>query len=177
MIEILIYILIGISLSIDAFVAALSYGTILSRTNEKILLVSTIGLLHFIMPLIGSYIAYLIKDISLIKTKYIVIIIFILLIIGMIKEDNHNSINITNILNIILLGLAVSIDSLSIGIALSLSDSKIILAALIFSIISATTTLIGIKIGNFITQKYNNKAKIVGIILMIIVIIKYLIID
>ena len=66
-------------------------------------------------------------------------------------------------------------DSLSVGIALTLSESEIIPAALTFSIISTIITLFGIKISSCITQKYNNRAKILGIILILIVILKYLI--
>lgn len=175
MIDIITYIIIGIGLSIDAFIVSISYGTVISKYKEKILLVFTIGILHFIMPLLGSVIANIIDDILIINTKYIVIAIFIVLLIGMLKNDNQSIINIASMLSIFLLGIAVSMDSLSVGIALTLSESKIIPAALTFSIISTIITFFGIKISSYITQKYNNRAKILGIILILIVILKYLI--
>ena len=120
MIDIITYIIIGIGLSIDAFIVSISYGTVISKYKEKILLVFTIGILHFIMPLLGSVIANIINDILIINTKYIVIAIFIVLLIGMLKKDNQSIINIASMLSIFLLGIAVSMDSLSVGIALTL---------------------------------------------------------
>ena len=48
-------ILIGISLSMDAFSLALLYGTYGLAKNEEITLSIIVGLFHFFMPLIGLF--------------------------------------------------------------------------------------------------------------------------
>jgi len=172
MVDILIYILIGIGLSIDAFSLAISYGTIINK--KKITMSFIVGLCHFIMPIIGSLIGNLLSEIT-IDTKYITIFIFTILVISMIRtSDENNDIKEINTFNMFLLGIGVSIDSLSVGTAISLSSGRVMYAALIFSTISTITTFIGIKIGNQITQKYNNKAKVIGVLIFILVIIRYL---
>ena len=176
--EILIYILIGIGLSIDAFTMAITYGIVLNKNVEKILLCTIIGLFHFIMPICGYLTAGLINEILIIDTKYITIFIFLILILGMIKSSDEKEVLVKiNIVDMILLGLGVSIDSFSVGIAIALSKSKITLASSLFSIISATTTYIGIKIGEYITKNYRNKAKWVGVTLFILVILKYIFLE
>ena len=50
-----VVLLIGVSLSMDAFSLALIYGTYgLSRRNEIILSI-IVGLFHFFMPLVGLF--------------------------------------------------------------------------------------------------------------------------
>ena len=174
MIEILTYILIGLSLSIDAFTVAISYGTVINKKSEKILMTLLIGSFHFILPLVGDYLANVIKDSIIVNTRYIVLIIFIILIIEMIKDNDNKKISKNNFITIIIISIIVSIDSFSIGLILGLAKEKTILASSIFSIISSSSTLIGIKIGNIITEKSTKTAKKIGILLLITVALKYL---
>ena len=56
--EIITLLLIGLSLSVDAFTLSLAYG-LLNIPKRKIIMISgLVGIFHFIMPLIG----YLISD-------------------------------------------------------------------------------------------------------------------
>ena len=174
MFKFLIYILIGLSLSVDAFTIAVSYGTVINRIRDKYLLVILIGIFHFIMPVIGSIIAKVIESVIIIKPKYIVFIIFLLLIIEMINDSQKNEqIKKIGIVTLLLISFVVSIDSLSIGVILGLTKEKVIVASTIFSIISSIITLIGINIG--IKLKHNKNSNIIGIILLCLVALKYLI--
>ena len=130
------------------------------------------------MPIIGYKLGSIIDNTIIIKTKYIAIMIFIFLLFDIIKnKPNENEVTNFNYITIILTSFGVSIDSLTIGIILGLSNEKILLASAFFSIISACMTFIGINIGKKITKKGNKKSKIVVIILLIIVIIKYVLYD
>ena len=175
MVQIITYILLGLSLSVDAITIAISYGTKFNRNIEKINMTLLVGIFHFIMPIFGCKIANIIDNTIIIKTKFIVLIIFIFLIIEMIRDNNEEKKEIKkSIITILLTSLVVSIDSFTIGIAIGLSHEKIILASSIFSIISSVGTFIGINIGNNITKKEGKYSKIIGISLLIIVSIKYL---
>ena len=67
--------LIGISLSMDAFSLALAYGMTSIKEKEKILLSLIVGAYHFIMPLIGLNFGFLLSKINLISIDLIATII------------------------------------------------------------------------------------------------------
>ena len=171
----LIYFLIAISLSIDAFSVTLSIGTSNPSTKDIIKLSSSIGMFHLFMPIIGSQIASIITF----KTNYsnyITAIIFIILAIEMyLNKEEKIKINIINFLTIIIISFSVSIDSLSIGFALSLLKNNVILASIIFSLISFLFSISGLFIGKLLKIKYNKIANYIGIIILLLLALKYLI--
>ena len=70
--------------------------------------------------------------------------------------------------------IAVSIDSFTVGIALSLDNQNLLLGGLIFSIVSATFTFLGLLLGKLLNDKTGSNSKLIGIIILIIFTIKYL---
>ena len=67
----------------------------------------------------------------------------------------------------------MSLDSFSVGIVLSLAHEHIIVAGVIFSIVSTMFTYLGLKLGKFISKKYSNKATMIGAWILIILSLKY----
>lgn len=171
----LMYFFIAIGLSMDAFSLALAYGTLENNIKKEILLSITVGIFHFFMPLIGAIIGqqFLLQYIN--KANYLVGIIFILLSIEMFLSKNDNkSIKITNFLSIIMFAFTVSIDSFSVGIALSLTNDNITPICLLFSIISAFFTIVGVLLGKTIAQKIENKSEYLGATILLLLGIKYI---
>lgn len=169
-------ILIGISLSMDAFSLALVYGIIGMKKEEKIILSIIVGIYHFIMPLIGLSFGSLIDNISFINLHIIASIILIYigidLIISNFKEDNNLTISI---LGFLMFGLSVSIDSLTVGIGIKAITNNYLLSSLVFSLSSLIFTYIGLIFGNIIGKRVGEYAKVVGgIVLIIIAIIMYI---
>ena len=169
-------ILIGISLSMDAFSLALVYGIIGLNKKQKITLSIIVGIYHFIMPLIGLNFGLLIDNISFINLHIISSIILIYigvdLIISNFKEEENL---IVNILGFIIFGLSVSIDSLTVGIGLKAITTNYILSSIIFSISILTFTYLGLILGNIIGKNIGKYAKIIGgIILITIAIILFI---
>ena len=162
--------LIAISLSMDAFSLALVYGIIGMDKTKKILLAIIVGIYHFIMPLIGLYFGMLISNIQAINltiiTSVILIYIGINLIISSRKEEE---ILLPNILNFLLFGLSVSIDSLTLGIGLKTITNNYIITASIFAITSSFFTYTGLLLGQIIGSKVGNYSKIIGGITLIII--------
>lgn len=168
--------LIGISLSMDAFSLALVYGIIGMSKKKKIFLSIIVGIYHFFMPLIGLSLGIFIDNISFINLHVIASIILIYigidLIISNFREEANLSLTITGLF---MFGLSVSLDSLTVGIGLKAITDNYFLSSLTFSICSLTFTYIGLILGNIIGKKIGTYSKVVGGIILIIMAIIMLI--
>ena len=163
-------ILIGISLSMDAFSLSLAYGMTTLSQKEKISLTIIVGIYHFIMPLIGLNFGTILSKINLISIDLIATIILayigIDLIISNTKEEEKPLITIPGFF---LFGLSVSIDSLSVGIGLKAITNSYYLSSIIFSISSATFTYLGLTLGAILGKKIGSYSKTIGGIILIII--------
>lgn len=175
--SILIIITIAVSLSMDAFSLSLAYGTLnLEKDyikNQSII----VGIYHFIMPLLGLKIGNIILKIVPIKPEIIVCIVLsfigIEMIIDTFKEEEN--IKIMTLKEQLLFGLAVSIDSFSVGIGLeAITDNKI-LSVSIFSLSSIIFTYIGLVLGKKINNLLGKISTLIGGIILLIIGILYLI--
>ena len=173
----LIIIIIAISLSMDAFSLALAYGT-LNLNRKYIFKISlTVGIYHFIMPLIGMCVGTtLIHHLKIEPTLIVFLILFFIgiqMIYETFKEEKIKP--IINFKEILLFGLAVSIDSFSVGISLKVINESFIISALIFSIFSFLFTYFGLNLGKKINNLIGKSSTILGGIVLIIIGIIYLI--
>ena len=104
--------LIGISLSMDAFSLALIYGIQRMNQKQKILLSLIVGIYHFIMPLIGLTFGTILDNINIISINLVATLILMYIGIDLIlsKSKEEDKFEISKIAFIIF-GLSVSIDS------------------------------------------------------------------
>ena len=111
--HVIMIIMIAVSLSMDAFSLSLAYGTLNLNRKDIILLSVVVGIYHFFMPLIGLFVGNFLLHI--IKIDPDIIVFLVLLIIGMqmIIESfkKEDTIKYMNKIELLLFGLAVSIDS------------------------------------------------------------------
>ena len=171
----LIYFFMAIGLSMDAFSLALAYGTTKIKLKKKIILSLVVGIFHFIMPQLGALLGNELLLNYIAKADYLVGIIFLILAIEMfISRNDEKKGTITNFLSIIIFAFTVSVDSFSVGIALSLTSKTITIACLIFAITSMSFTFLGINIGNQIANKFKKKPEYIGIIILFLLAIKYI---
>lgn len=172
-----IIILIGISLSMDAFSLALAYGTLNLKNKDINLLSVIVGLYHYFMPLLGMFVGKKIINLLPISSNFLVFIVLFLIGIQMIIESfkEEKEIKKLNLFEMILFGLAVSIDSFSLGLGLKTLYKNPYISALVFSISSMLFTYIGLKLGKKINQKIGNISTIFGGITLIIIGIIYLV--
>lgn len=171
-----IIILIGISLSMDAFSLALAYGTLNLKNRNINLLSIIVGLYHYFMPLLGMFVGKKIINLLPISSNFLVFIVLFLIGIQMIIESfkEEKEIKKLNLFEMILFGLAVSIDSFSLGLGLKTLYKNPYISALVFSVSSMLFTYIGLKLGKKINQKIGNISTIFGGITLIIIGIIYL---
>lgn len=164
----------ALGLSMDAFSLALAYGTNKIKKSKIILLSILVGLFHYFMPYIGSLIGCNLLFL-LTKSNYIVALVFFILSYEMYKsKDEEQTGTLTNFISLIIFSFTVSIDSFSVGLALGLEKTNLTSAFLIFSIVSATFTYIGLSLGNYLSAKYGKKATYFGIGILILLGLKYI---
>ena len=159
----------------DAFSLAISLG-LRNPSKEKMKLLSiTIGIFHFMMPILGNKIGILISNQFLLKGNLFLSFIFFLLSLEMFfSRNSKEEIKSLKTTTILLIAFTVSIDSLTVGFAYGLNKETHLLASMIFMITSSTITYRGLKIGKKIQKRYQEKAKYYGIVIMILLSLKYL---
>lgn len=163
--NILQIILIGISLSLDAFslIIAISINYKVSLKKYPI----TVGIYHFIMPILGYFIKNIFNKVISIPSDIIFILIIIYLIINMLQSLKKET--EIKYINHIVFGFIVSLDALSVG--LILDKSNMLLASFIFMFISSIFTFIGIKIGNLNKDVDKNITTCISICILLVILV------
>lgn len=171
-----VIILIAISLSMDAFSLSLAYGTLNLCRKDVIKLAVTVGLYHFLMPLFGLKVGAFLLKIFNFNPSLIVFLILSFIGIQMIIESFKKETlkNILTVWEILLFGLAVSIDSFSLGISLNVISDNYILCSVIFSVFSFIFTYLGLVLGAKINNLIGKASTIFGGSILIIIGIIYL---
>lgn len=136
------------------------------------------GGLQALMPTLGFFLGTAFQNLITSIDHWIA---FILLgIIGgeMIKEsfddDSENKNDDVSFKTMIVLAIATSIDALAIGITFAFLKVNLVLAVSLIGIITFILSVAGTKIGNRFGDKYENKAELVGGIILVLLGIKIL---
>lgn len=175
--EIILIFIIAISLSMDAFSLSLAYGTVSMTKKERTLLSTIVGVYHFFMPIFGMLIGDFLFNLIHVSGDIVVLIIFSFIGTNMIIESlkKEEKVKKMRIAEMILFGLAVSIDSFSVGIGLNNISNNFLLCSIIFSITSFLFTYTGLKLGNKINQLVGKISSLLGGIILILFGVIYLI--
>ena len=161
--------LIAVSLSMDAFSLSLAYGMEGVHNKNKIILSLIIGIYHFIMPLIGFIFSNIITSYLIININIIASIILVIIGFDLILSNKKDNKLIFSIVGILLFGLTVSLDSLSVGIGIKAITNNYISSFIIFALTAAFFTYLGLYLGNIINQKIGDYSKISGGLILIII--------
>ena len=163
-------ILLGFALAMDAFSVSVADGLKASKVERKksLSIALVFGGFQALFPFIGWFCIHTL--VTFIKAfekavPWIALVLLLFLGVKMIiegikgegEEDNQNSLGFKTI---ILQGIAVSIDALSVGFQVLISISIIGLETFVIS-------LIGLLIGKKIGTKLSDKAQIVGGVILI----------
>lgn len=168
--------IIGISLSMDAFSLSLVYGMIGMNQKQKTFLSLIVGIYHFIMPLIGLIFGTILDSIDIIDIDIIASIILIYIGIDLIISNfkKEDGLELTKI-GFLIFGLSVSIDSLTVGIGLKAITDNYLISSIVFSLSSLFFTYIGLVLGNIIGNKIGSYSKTIGgVVLIVIAILLFL---
>ena len=175
--SIIIILTIALSLSMDAFSLSLAYGTLNLEKKDINKISIIVGIYHFIMPLLGLTTGKILIELIQINPNMIVTIVLSFIGIEMIIDSfkKEEAVKIMSQKELLLFGLAVSIDSFSVGIGLEAITKKYLLSVLTFSISSFTFTYVGLMIGKKINNIIGHISTLIGGLILIIIGITYII--
>ena len=171
-------ILLGIGLAMDATCVATTNGLNYPKLRKKdiLLIAFMFGFFQTLMPLIGYLLGV---SFSEYLTKYTPIIALILLAIlgGKMllegiekKEDCDNNIEPLNLKLLFIQAFATAIDALSVGIIMvNYTIPELIICLSLIGIITFLLSYIGVLIGKKFGNILNNKASILGGIILILI--------
>lgn len=166
-------IFIAVGLAMDAFAVSICKG--LSMKNMKwksaVIIALYFGIFQALMPVIGFLLG---STFSVLVQKVDHWIAFGLLsIIGlnMIKESTDDELEKRNdsidVKTMLILAVATSIDALAIGVTFSFFEVNILTAITVTGVITFALSIIGVVIGNKFGDKLQNKAELIGGIILI----------
>lgn len=178
--EIIELLLLSVGLGMDAFAVSVCKGISMKKMDWKkaIIIGLYFGGFQALMPVIGYFLGSAFESLITNIDHWIA---FILLgIIGgkMIKDsfadESDNCNDDVSFKTMFVLAVATSIDALAIGITFAFLNVNLILAVALIGVITFILAVIGTKIGNRFGDKYQNKAELVGGIILVLLGIKIL---
>lgn len=175
--SIITILLIAISLSMDAFSLSLAYGTLNMEKKEIRLLSIIVGIYHFFMPILGMTVGKNIIKVLPIAPSTLVFFVLVFIGIEMIIESfkQDRNIKLLKFSELLIFGLAVSIDSFSVGLGLRVIYHNSYIAASVFMLSSFIFTYLGLVLGKKINDIVGKISTLFGGITLIIIGIMYLI--
>lgn len=179
--ELITIIIIAIGLAMDAFVVSIVSGGAYKQLHVKYALRMAVffGGFQAFMPLIGSLAGLSLKE-YIADYDHWVAFAFLSAVGGkmiyesfQIKSVEENP-DPSNLLVLLVLAIATSIDALVIGFTLSLITSSIVTAAVIIGFITFVLSYLGVYIGKRFGHFFENKIEALGGLILIGLAIKIL---
>lgn len=168
-------ILIGVSLAMDAFAVSICKGLSMKKLDLK---KATIIALYFcifqmLMPVIGYFLGSALDTIVNKVTHWIAFILLSIIGINMIKESTDDEIDKRNdnvdFKTMLPLAIATSIDALAVGVTFAFTQTNLILSIIIIGVITFVISFAGVLIGKKFGDKFQNKAELIGGIVLILI--------
>lgn len=175
--------LLGVGLSMDAFAVSICKGLSMKkvRYGYGLTIAATFGIFQAIMPVIGwalaSQFAEYIKDYD----HWIAFVLLGGLGVKMIRDSFSDEGNFCtpagdiSVKELVLLGIATSIDAMAVGISLAFLQISILSPVLVIGFTTFIISFLGVALGNFFGHKLEKNAVLIGGIILILVGIKILI--
>ena len=172
--ELITIIVIAVGLAMDAFVVSIVSGSAYKQLQVKHALRMALffGAFQAFMPLIGSLAGLSLKDYIADYDHWVAFALLAAVGGKMIYESFkiksiEKNPNPSNILVLLVLSVATSIDALAIGITLSLITSSIVLAVTIIGLITFALSYAGVLIGKRFGHFFENKIEALGGLVLI----------
>ena len=171
---------IGIGLAMDAFAVAICKGLSMRKIDWKraFIIAGYFGFFQAFMPVIGYLLGISFSELVANIDHWIAFILLSVIGWNMIKESFDDELEKRNdrvdFKTMIVLAIATSIDALAVGITFAFLKTSIILPVLLIGLITFCISLLGVKIGNKFGDKFQNKAEILGGVILILMGLKIL---
>ncbi len=172
-------VLIGIALSMDAFGVTISSSATYPNLcgKKRLCMPFTFAIFQGLMPILGYFLGNVFSDFINTYSKFISFIILFAVGANMIKEGWQGEENEKKDLNIVLLlmlGLATSIDAFAVGISFAAMAVEIFSSSIIICVCTFIITLFGLSLGKLAEKKLGNKSIIFGGAILVLLGIKSL---
>lgn len=177
---ILNYILIGISLAMDAFAVSICQGMAAKKDKEKLglRLALTFGVFQSIMPIIGFLIGNTFSNKFSNYGGFIACVLLVGLGINMLREASKEDecTLISNYKMLLLLGISTSVDALVVGVSFALGHrTNILLGIILIGLVTFVISYFGTTIGDKIKKIVGKFSDYFGGIVLIVLGVKSLI--
>jgi len=171
---------ISFGLAMDAFAVSVCKGLSMNKVDYKkaIIIACYFGFFQAIMPIVGYVLGSLFSVYVEKIDHWIAFILLAFIGLNMIKESFDDEIEKRNdsvdIKTMFVLAIATSIDALTVGITFAFFNTNILMSAVIIGVITLFLSIIGVILGNKFGDLLQNKAELVGGIILIFIGLKIL---
>jgi putative Mn2+ efflux pump MntP len=174
--DLLVPVLIGIGLSMDCFAVSLAIGTTtkVKLLNAAVITAVCFGLFQTGMTLLGwaagTHLADLIADYDHWVAFLLLAAIGIRMIIGGFKnEKEEQPVDVMQVVPLIFLSLATSIDALAAGVSFGFLQVNIIMPALIIGTVAFVFSFAGVMTGTQLASVLGKKVEVIGGLILILI--------
>ena len=171
---------IAIGLAMDAFAVSVCKGLSIKKINWKKIIIIALyfGVFQAVMPIFGFFLGSSLSGFVQKIDHWIAFILLLIIGANMVKESTDDELEKRNdkidFKTMIILAIATSIDALAVGITFAFFNVNLLLAISIIGIITFILSIIGVIVGNKFGDKFQNKAELAGVIILIIIGLKIL---
>ncbi|MCK9618598.1 MAG: manganese efflux pump MntP family protein [Lentimicrobiaceae bacterium] len=181
--EHVVILLIAIGLSFDTFAVSVSSGLAMNGINffNAVKIALSLAFFQALMPLLGWFIGIYVKDYVIAIDHWIAFALLLALGLKMIFEslrfskDEVKKFNPLNLLVLLGMSIATSIDAFAVGISFAFLEIQIIWALFIIGIITFIISMLGILFGKKTGSHFGKKMEIIGGLTLIGIGIKILV--
>lgn len=178
--EIFEIILIAVSLAMDAFAVSICKGLSMKKLDWKKVTIIALyfGGFQAFMPIIGYFLGSAFAEFVSSIDHWIAFILLAIIGGNMIKdsfddeEEKRN--DKVDFKTMIVLAIATSIDALAVGVTFAFFETNLWISILVIGVITFAMSIIGVKVGNKFGDKFQNKAELLGGIILIFIGLKIL---
>ena len=155
----------ALALGMDSFSVGLGMGMYKLRLRQVLLISSTVGLFHVIMPLMGMLAGQFLSVKLGAYATYAGGLLLVLLGLGMfisgMKGQDDSFISPVGI-GVIIFAVSVSLDSLSVGLTLGIYGARTVLAVTMFGIAATMLTFGGLLLGRKVQGLLGTYSQVLG---------------
>lgn len=171
---------IAFALAMDAFAVAIAVGSRLERLSYRPVfrLSFHFGLFQFLMPIIGWFLGRQVERLVFSFDHWIALALLAFIGGKMIWESfTHDGTGSsladpTRKWSLIALSIATSIDALAVGLSLALLNVQIVSASIVIGIVAAGMTLLGMKFGRVLGEKFGHRMELIGGLVLVAIGVK-----
>lgn len=173
-------IMIGISLSMDAFAVSICKGLSVRkvRLSHAMICGAWFGAFQAIMPSLGYFLGSRFEHLLNSIGPWVAFILLAIIGINMIRESFGGDEAVDNDFSakaMLPLAIATSIDAFAVGVGFAAMDANILVAALLIGCTTFILSAIGVKVGAVFGDKYRAVSERIGGVVLLLIGLKTLI--